>query len=49
MNPLTVLLQHDHFNRRTFAAAARAGVVDLREERWFLGLFTLIQGRAPSR
>ncbi|MEA2682860.1 MAG: hypothetical protein QOK05_1188 [Chloroflexota bacterium] len=48
VNPLTVLLQHDHFNRRTFDEARLAGVADLVEERWFLGLFTLIQGHAPS-
>lgn len=48
VNPLTVLFQHDHFNRRTFDTAARAGVQGLTEERWFLGVFALIQGRAPA-
>jgi ubiquinone/menaquinone biosynthesis C-methylase UbiE len=48
VNPFTVLFQRDHFNRRTFDTAARAGVQGLTEERWFLGLFALIQGRAPA-
>jgi ubiquinone/menaquinone biosynthesis C-methylase UbiE len=47
VNPLTVLLQHDHFNRRTVDLARDAGVTELREERWFLGVMSLGLGRAP--
>jgi ubiquinone/menaquinone biosynthesis C-methylase UbiE len=46
-NPLTVLLQHDHLNRRTGDLARNAGVEDLNEDRWFLGVMSLGLGRAP--
>lgn len=46
-NPLTVLLQHDHLNRRTGDLARNAGVADLTEDRWFLGVMSLGLGRAP--
>ena len=48
VNPATVLLQADHFNRRTERTARRAGVEIVRVERWLLGVFTLIVGRAPG-
>ena len=48
LNLLTVPLQHDHVNRRTLDIAREAGVEDLREVRWWLGIFSLIEGRAPA-
>lgn len=47
INPVCVWLQADHFNRRTADTARRAGVEIVRIERWFLGIFNLIVGRAP--
>lgn len=47
-NLLSVPFHEEHMNRRTFEAARNAGVLDLEEERWFLGMFTLIRGRAPA-
>jgi ubiquinone/menaquinone biosynthesis C-methylase UbiE len=47
INPLTVLLQNDHFNRRSADLARAAGVVDLHEERTFVGVMSLGLGRAP--
>lgn len=48
ISPACVLLDADHFNRRTADTARRAGVDVLRVERWFLGIFNLIVGRAPA-
>ena len=48
LNLLTVPLQHDHVNRRTLEIAREAGVEDLREVRWWLGIFSLIEGHAPA-
>ncbi len=47
INPLTVLLQHDHCNRRTVDLARAAGIVDLHEERTLVGVLSLGLGRAP--
>ena len=38
----------DHFNRRTVDVVRRAGVEVLSVERWLLGVFNLIVGRAPA-
>ena len=48
VNPACVLLQADHFNRRTADVARRAGVEIERVDRWMLGVFNLIVGRAPG-
>lgn len=48
VNPACVLLQADHFNRRTADIARRAGVEVEQVERWMLGVFNLIVGRAPD-
>lgn len=48
VNPACVLLQADHFNRRTADIARRAGVEIEQVDRWMLGLFNLIVGRAPD-
>lgn len=47
INPLTVLVESDHFNRRTADTVRQAGVEVVSVERWALGFFTLIRGRAP--
>ena len=39
----------DHFNRRTADAVRRCGVEVLSVDRWWLGVFNLIVGRAPAR
>lgn len=49
INPVMVALQADHFNRRTEEVVRRCGVEVLAIDRWFLGVFTLISGRAPAR
>jgi ubiquinone/menaquinone biosynthesis C-methylase UbiE len=49
INPLTVLTGADHFNRRTADAVSRGGVQIERVERWFLGMFNLIVGRASGK
>ena len=46
-NPLTMVLEHDHLNRRTEDLARNAGIEDLNEDRWFLGVMSLGLGRAP--
>jgi ubiquinone/menaquinone biosynthesis C-methylase UbiE len=46
-NLISVPLHAEHLNRRTFAAARAAGVANLEQERWGLGIFTLIRGQAP--
>jgi len=48
INPVTVAWQADHFNRRTAEIVRRCGVEVLSVDRWWLGLFNLIVGRAPS-
>jgi ubiquinone/menaquinone biosynthesis C-methylase UbiE len=48
LNPLLVALQQDHFNRRTADMVRRAGVEVTRVDRWALGFFNLIVGRAPE-
>ena len=48
VNPLTVRFETDHFNRRTLDTVRAAGVEVLAVERWALGFFNLIVGRAPA-
>jgi ubiquinone/menaquinone biosynthesis C-methylase UbiE len=48
MNPVLVALQEDHFNRRTADVIRRAGVQIESIDRWMLGIFNLIAGRAPE-
>ncbi len=48
VNPACVLLQADHFNRRTADIARRAGVEIEHVDRWMLGVFNLIVARAPD-
>jgi ubiquinone/menaquinone biosynthesis C-methylase UbiE len=48
LSPVLVALQHDHFNRRTEATIRRAGVEIGSVERFALGFFNLIVGRAPQ-
>ena len=48
VNPLTVRFEADHFNRRTLDAVRGAGIEVVRVERWGLGFFNLIVGRAPA-
>jgi len=48
LNPILVAWQADHFNRRTVDVVRRAGVEVLSVERWLLGVFNLIVGRAPA-
>jgi ubiquinone/menaquinone biosynthesis C-methylase UbiE len=49
MSPVLVALQQDHFNRRTVEIVRRAGVEVELVDRWLLGFFNLIVGRAPAR
>ena len=48
LNPLLVALQQDHFNRRTADTVRTAGVEVVSVDRWALGFFNLIVGRAPE-
>jgi ubiquinone/menaquinone biosynthesis C-methylase UbiE len=48
INPVMVAWQADHFNRRTAETVRRCGVEVLSVDRWWLGVFNLIVGRAPS-
>ncbi len=48
LNPVLVALQQDHFNRRTAETVRRAGVQVTSIDRWLLGFFNLIVGRAPG-
>jgi ubiquinone/menaquinone biosynthesis C-methylase UbiE len=48
LNPVLVAVQQDHFNRRTADTVRRAGVEVISVERWALGFFNLIVGRAPG-
>jgi ubiquinone/menaquinone biosynthesis C-methylase UbiE len=47
-SPLLVALEQDHFNRRTEQTIRRAGVEVISVERFALGFFNLIVGRAPQ-
>jgi ubiquinone/menaquinone biosynthesis C-methylase UbiE len=47
-SPLLVALEQDHFNRRTEATIRQAGVEVITVERFALGFFNLIVGRAPQ-
>jgi ubiquinone/menaquinone biosynthesis C-methylase UbiE len=47
-SPLVLALEHDHFNRRTEQTIRRAGVEVISVERFALGFFNLIVGRAPK-
>lgn len=47
INPACVLLQADHFNRRTARIVQCAGVEIVRIDRWLAGIFNLIVGRRP--
>jgi ubiquinone/menaquinone biosynthesis C-methylase UbiE len=48
INPVMVALEADHFNRRTADLVRRCGVEVTSIDRWFLGVFNLIVGRAPG-
>jgi ubiquinone/menaquinone biosynthesis C-methylase UbiE len=47
-SPLLVALERDHYNRRTAETVRLAGVDVLSVERFALGFFNLIVGRAPG-
>ena len=47
-SPLLFALERDHFNRRTVETIRRAGVEVISVERFALGFFNLIVGRAPK-
>ena len=47
-SPLLLALEQDHFNRRTEATIRRVGVEVVSVERFALGFFNLIVGRAPK-
>jgi ubiquinone/menaquinone biosynthesis C-methylase UbiE len=47
-SPLLLALEQDHFNRRTEATIRQAGVEVISVERFALGFFNLIVGRAPQ-
>jgi ubiquinone/menaquinone biosynthesis C-methylase UbiE len=47
INPLTVWLQADYFNRRTEELIRAQGITVTSSDRWALGVMTLITGRAP--
>jgi ubiquinone/menaquinone biosynthesis C-methylase UbiE len=47
LGPVFVALEQDHVNRRTAETVKRAGVEVLSIDRWLLGFFNLIVGRAP--
>lgn len=47
ISPILVWAQHDHWNRRTPDLVRGAGVEGVVEERWMLGVFTLMTGRKP--
>jgi ubiquinone/menaquinone biosynthesis C-methylase UbiE len=48
VSPLLFALERDHFNRRTVETIRRAGVEVISVERFALGFFNLIVGRAPK-
>jgi ubiquinone/menaquinone biosynthesis C-methylase UbiE len=47
LSPLFVALEQDHVNRRTAETVRGAGVEVVSIDRWLLGFFNLIMGRAP--
>ncbi len=47
INPLTVWLQADYFNRRTEELIRAQGITVTASDRWSLGVMTLIIGKAP--
>jgi len=47
LSPVFVALEQDHVNRRTAETIRRAGVEIVSIDRWMLGFFNLIVGRAP--
>jgi len=47
-NPILVAWQADHLTRRTVDLVRRAGVQVDSVDRWLLGMFNLIVGRAPG-
>ena len=49
LSPILVALEQDHFNRRTEQAVRKAGVEVISVERFALGFFNLIVGRAPDQ
>jgi ubiquinone/menaquinone biosynthesis C-methylase UbiE len=49
LSPLLVALEEDHWNRRTVDIVRRAGVQVETVDRWLLGIFNLIRGRAPAQ
>lgn len=48
LSPLLFALEQDHFNRRTEQTIRHAGVEVISVERFALGFFNLIVGRAPQ-
>ena len=48
LSPILVALEEDHWNRRTADTVRRAGVEIVSIDRWLLGFFNLIVGRAPE-
>jgi ubiquinone/menaquinone biosynthesis C-methylase UbiE len=48
LNPILVAWQADHLNRRTVDLVRQAGVEVVSVDRWLLGIFNLIVGRAPG-
>ena len=49
LNPVMVALEEDHWNRRTLQIIRASGVEVQSVDRWLLGAFNLIAGRAPAR
>lgn len=49
VSPILVALTEDHFNRRTEGTVRRAGVEVISVERFAVGVFNLIVGRAPRQ
>ena len=48
LSPVLVALEQDHYNRRTEETIRRTGVEVISVERFTLGFFNLIVGRAPA-
>ena len=48
LSPILAALEEDHWNRRTPEIVKSAGVEIESVDRWFLGVFNLILGRAPA-
>jgi ubiquinone/menaquinone biosynthesis C-methylase UbiE len=49
LSPVFVALEQDHVNRRTAETIRQAGVEVVSIDRWLLGFFNLIVGRASGR